>query len=337
MGVALHDCGTSASFGVLGIRMNSLVSIIIPCYNGEGFVGEAIGSALAQTYPHTEVIVIDDGSTDGSLDVIKSFGDRIRWETGPNRGGSAARNRGLDLAQGELVQFLDADDLLYPYKLEWQVPLMVKRKADMVFCDWESVPFGQPEPVQRHRLEFDNEGDDPVIFCLRSHLPTSSPIHWKKNLQKVGGFDEDLPCAQERDLHLRLACAGLSFNHLPEVLYRVRSRREGVSSDYLRVLDQRLPIFLRNLDRLDARKKLTERRLEAFAAALARDARRYAERGRSARARECFGLARRIHARGALGVYHPVLRPFARCLNPCLAENISMMRALITRAVRRIL
>ena len=78
-----------------------LVSIIIPCYNAEKYVGEAIESALAQTYPNKEVIVIDDGSTDGSLQVIKSFGHRIRWETGPNRGGSAARNRGIELARGE--------------------------------------------------------------------------------------------------------------------------------------------------------------------------------------------------------------------------------------------
>ena len=66
--------------------MPLLVTIVIPCFNGESFVAEAIESALGQTYPHREVIVIDDGSTDGSLDVIKSFGDRVRWESGLNRG-----------------------------------------------------------------------------------------------------------------------------------------------------------------------------------------------------------------------------------------------------------
>ena len=70
-----------------------LISIVIPCYNAERYVGEAIRSALSQTYPNVEIIVIDDGSTDGSLDVIRSFGGAIRWETGPNRGGCAARNR----------------------------------------------------------------------------------------------------------------------------------------------------------------------------------------------------------------------------------------------------
>ena len=69
-----------------------------------------------KTYPAVEVVVIDDGSTDNSLDVIKSFGDRIIWENGPNRGACVARNRGLALAGGEYVQFLDADDILFPEK-----------------------------------------------------------------------------------------------------------------------------------------------------------------------------------------------------------------------------
>ncbi len=89
-----------------------LVSIVIPCFNAEGTVGEAIQSALDQDYPNREVIVIDDGSTDKSVDVIRTFGDSIRWETGPNRGGNVARNRGLELARGTLIQFLDSDDIL---------------------------------------------------------------------------------------------------------------------------------------------------------------------------------------------------------------------------------
>ena len=87
------------------------VSIVIPCYNAERFVAQAIQSALDQG-PNVEVIVVDDGSTDGSLDVIKSFGDRIHWRTGPNRGACSARNDGLALAHGEFVFFLDADDWL---------------------------------------------------------------------------------------------------------------------------------------------------------------------------------------------------------------------------------
>jgi glycosyltransferase involved in cell wall biosynthesis len=81
-----------------------LVSILIPCYNAERWVAQAIETALAQAWPEKEIIVVDDGSQDGSLEVIKRFANRIRWETGPNRGGNVARNRLLELARGEWLQ-----------------------------------------------------------------------------------------------------------------------------------------------------------------------------------------------------------------------------------------
>src|SRR5215813_6146334 len=104
--------------------MSAFVSILIPCFNAERWIAQAIESGLAQTYEEKEVIVIDDGSRDGSLEVIKSFGDRIRWETGPNCGGNAARNRLLQLARGRWLQYLDADDYLLPTKLERQVAFL---------------------------------------------------------------------------------------------------------------------------------------------------------------------------------------------------------------------
>jgi glycosyltransferase involved in cell wall biosynthesis len=96
--------------------MSELVSILIPCFNAERWIGHAIDSALEQTYSPTEVIVVDDGSTDSSLGIIEGFGRRIRWETGPNRGANAARNRLLSLASGPWLQYLDADDYLLATK-----------------------------------------------------------------------------------------------------------------------------------------------------------------------------------------------------------------------------
>jgi len=90
------------------------VSVVIPCYNAERWVGRAIESVLAQEGVTVEVIVIDDGSTDGSVDVLRRYEDRIHWETDPNRGACAARNRGLALARADYVMFLDADDYLLP-------------------------------------------------------------------------------------------------------------------------------------------------------------------------------------------------------------------------------
>ncbi len=103
------------------MNTNQLVSIIIPCYNAERWLNEAIDSCLAQTYRPIEIIVIDDGYTDGSLEIIKSYGDRITYKTGPNKGGNHARNLGFSLCKGSYIQFLDADDYIRPTKLERQV------------------------------------------------------------------------------------------------------------------------------------------------------------------------------------------------------------------------
>lgn len=100
------------------------IHTLIPCHNAELWIGEAIESTLNQNYPHTEVIVYDDGSTDGSWDIIQSFGDRIAAGQGPNRGGGAARNWLLERASGPWVQYLDADDCLRPDKINGQVDVL---------------------------------------------------------------------------------------------------------------------------------------------------------------------------------------------------------------------
>src|SRR5215472_15094253 len=105
--------------------MQPFVSILIPCYNAERWIARAIESALAQTWSSKEVIVVDDGSTDDSLNVIRAFDGRVRWETGPNQGGNTARNRLLELAGGEWVQYLDADDYLRSTKLERQIAFAI--------------------------------------------------------------------------------------------------------------------------------------------------------------------------------------------------------------------
>src|SRR5688500_9583140 len=103
----------------------ALVSVVIPAYNYGHFVTEAVASALNQTHPHVEVIVVDDGSTDGTADILKPFGSRIRYIYQPNRGLSAARNTGIRAARGEWVAFLDADDLWHPSKTETQLSAVV--------------------------------------------------------------------------------------------------------------------------------------------------------------------------------------------------------------------
>lgn len=249
-----------------------LVSIIIPCFNDSLTLSEALLSALSQTYENKEVIVIDDGSTDNCLEIIKSFGNNIRWETGPNRGGCAARNRGIEIARGEIIQFLDADDLLTPNKLSIQIPLLQSKNADIVFCDWKTISL---ENQYATELRFDAMKHDLFLFLLRHNIQTSAPLHWRQNLLAVGGFRVGLPCCQEYDLHLRLALSGYSMKRAPEVLVVVRRQPQSVSSNYIRVLDQHSDVFENCHKMLMAREEATARRVLGLAKAFAIDARNY--------------------------------------------------------------
>ena len=303
--------------------MNPFVSIIIPCYNGERYVGEAIESAIGQTYPHSEVIVIDDGSTDGSLDVIRAIGDRICWESGPNRGACAARNRGIELAKGDFIQFLDADDLLHPQKLAMQLPFAQSVSDSLVFCDGE---MADGEPAHPHHVRSDST-DEPVLFMLRGGLPTTAPIHRKCLLKSVGGFCEDLPCAQERDLHLRIAAQGIRFRRLPKVLYTVRRCDDGLSANYERVLDQHARILWPVYRFLADRGELNDERAKHFAGMLARDARAYIRMGQRRKAREYFRQARQMHPSGGFTLaYSTTARFLSYILGTRSAEFFAMLR-----------
>lgn len=300
------------------------VSIIIPCFNAEKLIGEAIQSALDQTCPHVEVIVIDDGSSDGSLAVIRSFGDRIRWETGPNRGAAAARNRGLAMARGEFIQFTDADDLLVPTKIERHLPEVLRSHADVVFCEGDTV-----EPRTREeetRFWYVDADDDGVLYILKEGIATPAPLHRKKNLLAVGGFREELPNSQEYDLHLRMACEGMTFQRLGEKLFKVRLAPNSLSSNYLKVLDHRQEILWHSYRLLQESRTLSEARSRAFAACMARSGRHCLQRGDRERGREFFRQAKSMNPVGVLDAYNTPARLVFRCLGPVAAEQLAGIR-----------
>lgn len=310
--------------------MFPLVSIVIPCWNAHDHVAGAIQSALAQSYGNIEVIVIDDGSTDKSLDVIRSFGDQICWRSGSNRGACAARNQGIGLARGELVQFVDADDRLCPQKLERMVPFAVKHgQGCLVVCDWERIELDTENPI-RKSLKLPT--DDEVIWCSYHGIQTASPVHWKEVLERTGGFDESLPCAQERDLHLRLACHGLRFIHIPEVLIRVHRLPGSLSSDSLRVYKQHLGVVDRAHRLLEDLGRQTEARSAALAGLLARDARVLLRAGLAKEARLYFEKARKLHAEGGFEhAYRPLQKLAAKCIGASLFERLVGLKRLMSR------
>jgi glycosyltransferase involved in cell wall biosynthesis len=196
--------------------MNPKVSTLIPCYNAEKWIKHSIESALNQTYPNKEVIVVNDGSRDGSLEIIKSFGDAIRWETRPNQGGNAARNRLLELSTGEWLQYLDADDYLLPDKIEKQVQYLSRVPHTDILYSPSILEYYQQDKFRQEVLPIP-EPHDPWILLARWYLPqTSSPLWHKQAIIDVGGWKPDQPCCQEHELYLRLLIAGKRFEYCGE-------------------------------------------------------------------------------------------------------------------------
>lgn len=210
-------------------EMVPFVSIVIPCYNAEDWIESTIESALAQTWTNYEVVVVDDGSTDGSLEIVKSFGRRIRWETGPNRGGCAARNRGAEIAKGKWIQFLDSDDLLLPECLSSKVDFVIRNpekiSARVRPCSVVTVHDEADRLVCKPAWFFDRHDWKTI---LKSGAPqTAAPLLSKEDLITVGGFRNGLRSSQEFDLFLRMAFwHGYSFEavEVEGVVIRVNNR-----------------------------------------------------------------------------------------------------------------
>lgn len=242
------------------------VSILIPCYNAVRWIGQAVQSALDQTYMDKEIVVVDDGSTDGSLDVIRSFGNRIYWETGPNRGGNVARNRLLDLAKGDWIQYLDADDYLQPGKVEDQIRfLAVNPEVDVVFGP-VVMEYNSEMGIRQEMLSIP-EPHDLWILLARWYLPQTGATLWnKKALVDVGGWKKGQPVCQEHELYLRLLMAGKLFAYCPTsgAMYRQWGEHTVCKRDMPEVLRRRLEIEQGMEDYLRKQGYLTKERLWAI-------------------------------------------------------------------------
>lgn len=213
-----------------------LVSIIIPCYNNARYVGQTLESALSQTYPHVEVIVVDDGSTDESAVKILKYKNQITFIQQPNRGAPVARNNGLAVAKGAYIKFLDADDILLPESIERQV-----RQIESLPPEEKSIVYGTVQWIDQHNQPTHTyqprprkEGTCKVAHILSENPLTSAPLHRKSYLDAIGGFDEKIPKGQEFDLHLRLVLSGVNFVYYPEKVYLFREHYTATRISHLR-------------------------------------------------------------------------------------------------------
>lgn len=247
--------------------MPKLVSVIIPCFNAQRWLAEAIDSCLQQSYPEIEIVVIDDGSTDKCLEIIKSYEDKLIWESGPNRGANYSRNRGFALSNGEYIQYLDADDYILPKKIERQVRFLEETGADVVYCDWrhrQHLPDGTTflEDIEISGAQVD------ILESLLANwwVATASLLYKRAAVENSGGWDESLKAGQDRDFFISVVMNGAKIVYQPGCysVYRLHDKTT-VSSCLARCLENHRLILEKVETKLSQLDKLSIKYRQALA------------------------------------------------------------------------
>ena len=236
------------------------VSVVTPCFNAAPFVAETIESVLAQTHPQVEQIVVDDASTDGSWEVVQRYAalhpHRVRaLRLESNRGGSHARNRGVELARGEFLMFLDADDTIAPDTLAALTETARERPGSIAVCDWVRLheaggawveTAGEPLP-------------EPETDVIRSWLegtafwPTCAALWDRTAYGRTGGWDEELTRDQDTDVALRAWAEGVRVVRAGGGAGRYRIHGDTRPSVRSGIAPSKLRSTMRVLQKLEAR------------------------------------------------------------------------------------
>jgi glycosyltransferase involved in cell wall biosynthesis len=224
-----------------------LISVMIGVYDAERYLAEAIDSVFAQSYRPLELIVVDDGSDDGSGEIARGYGDKLTYARQENAGNGSARNHAVRLASGDLFAFLDADDRFLPGKLERQYEVL-DGDADLDAVFGHVREFVSPELTEAERASVRPPAGEP--------LPWTAPnlmLIRRESFARVGPFSEDVKVGVTVDWYARAMEAGLRSAILPEV---VLERRLHLTNNGLRERDSRqqyLHVLKASLDRRRAR------------------------------------------------------------------------------------
>jgi glycosyltransferase involved in cell wall biosynthesis len=217
------------------MQSHQLISVIIPVYNGDRYLGEAIQSVLDQTYPVHEVIVVDDGSTDKSAEIARQF-PQVKLLTQPNQGDATARNLGVKYATGDFIAFLDADDRWLPHKLAQQMQVFsVDASIDIIFTHVQQFISPELDPSIQANLHCPTEP-------MAGQLPTTTMMR-RSSFQKIGNFNSQLKLGTFIDWIARAQEANLGIITLPETLAerRIHTTNMGIQlrnsrQDYIQIV-----------------------------------------------------------------------------------------------------
>jgi glycosyltransferase involved in cell wall biosynthesis len=251
---------------------NSLVSVIIPTYNRAHLIGETVESALAQTYKHLEILVVDDGSTDNTQEILQPYKDHIRYFYQENRGVSAARNVGLRNAQGRYIAFLDSDDLWLHEKTERQLQFFADHpECGLIYTDYARQVEREGEvSIREHSNKSAYSGYIFPQLLLHNFVfgGGSTVMIRRECIETVGYFNENLRTVEDYELWLRIS-KRYKVGYIDEVLALYRFHGSNKSQNFvphttakIQVLEDILTRFPEA--RLEAGKRLVNRRLHSF-------------------------------------------------------------------------
>lgn len=203
--------------------MSKLVSVIIPVYNGEKYIRNAINSVLNQTYRNFEIVVADDGSIDNTVEILKEYGDKIRWKSQENKGPASAKKFGTSMAKGEYLTYLDSDDMFLPDKLKQQVDYLDKHpEVGLVYPGYYQVD----EKGEIVKLISCNKKK--ALLIQQNYVPTSGVMCRKACIDVLGGFDENLGSNYDWDMWLRIS-EKYPIHCIPKPLFKYRVHGENIS------------------------------------------------------------------------------------------------------------
>lgn len=213
-----------------------LVSIIIPVHNSSSWIRGTIDNVLSQSYPCREIIIVDDGSTDNTKHLIDvRYGESVKYFYQDNAGPAHARNRGIELASGEYIQFLDSDDFLSPEKITRQMAVFATNpECHVVYSDFAFTSEGTDVGIEDSPAEYKKKyGTENVFEALLdgNFIVIHSPLTRSDVIRSCGAFDTTLSSDEDYDLWLKIAAKGYRFCFVPEVLAFYRRRGNSVSAN----------------------------------------------------------------------------------------------------------
>jgi len=271
----------------------NVVSVIIPTFNRLTMLREAVRSALAQTYDLIELIVVDDGSTDGTEEEFTSKTDLTYIRTSQNRGVSATRNLGMLRSRGEYLAFLDSDDLWEPEKIEAQVHFFGKN-PELQIAQTEEIWYRRGQRVNPRKIH-KKFGGEIFAHCLPRCVVSPSAVMLKRALlEKVGTFDESLPACEDYDLWLRVA-AKVPIGLLPEPLTIKRGGHQDQLSNQHSLDHYRIQALCKILNQNDLDELKRMQALRALQEKCMVYGRGCMKRGRREEAKRIFGLPEKMH------------------------------------------